>query len=144
MMEKIRVGIFGCIALLLAGCATNKTVLMTPAAAEKGAVILQTAMGENEDAFAAGKEAAEALADKLGGTAPHAVLMVECFDSVEAKKKAIAGVASVFGADKIFGGAVYGMYTQDGASDVDTVSLLALAGDGLQVQAALADRKSVV
>lgn len=127
-------------AVLLAGCATvDKSVLMTPPAADNGRVVLATAMVENEDAFAAGKEAAEALAAKLGGTAPHAVLMADCFDSVEAKGKAIAGVASVFGAEKIFGGAVYGTYTQDGASDVDTVSLLALAGNGLQVQAALTE-----
>jgi len=139
-MKQWKFLILGWFAVLLAGCATvDKSVLMTPPAVKTGDVVFKTAMVENEDAFAAGKEAAEALAAKLGGTVPHAVLMVDCFDSLGSKKKALAGVTSVFGAEKIFGGAVYGMYTQDGASDVDTVSLLALAGNGLQVQAALTE-----
>ena len=129
-----------CVAMLMAGCATvNKSVLMTPPASAGGEIIFETAMGQNEDAFAAGKEAAEALSQKLGCTVPHAIIMVDCFDSPEAKKEAIDGVASVFGKEKIFGGAVYGMYTQEGATDLDGVSLLAVAGDGLQVQAALVE-----
>jgi len=126
--------------LVLAGCATvDKSALTSPVPSSGGEIIFKTAMAENEDAFAAGQDAAEALAAKLGGTVPHAVLMMDCYDSVEAKELAIAGAASVFCKDKIFGGAVYGMYTQQGAADLDGISLLALAGDGLQVQAALVE-----
>ena len=126
--------------MTFAGCASvNKSVLSTPPAKPGGAIVLKTAMAENEKAFVAGQNAARQLAGRLGGVAPHAILMADCFDSKEAKEQAIAGVASVFNAELIFGGAVYGMYTQDGASAENSVSLLALAGNGLQVQAALVE-----
>jgi len=124
----------------ITGCTSvNKTALSTAAPAANGAIILKTAMTENENAYEAGKTAAEQLMARLNGKAPHAVLMVDCFDSKELKEEAIDGVSSVFDAEIIFGGAVYGMYTQDGAFDTDGVSLMALAGDGLQVQTALTE-----
>ena len=52
-------------------------------------------MIENEDAFAAGKAVAEKLMAQLNGVAPHAVLMMDCCDSVELKEQAIKGVSSV-------------------------------------------------
>lgn len=137
-LKFLMMGVAG--AGLLTGCMmTNKTALQTPPAESGGAIVMKTAMAENEDAYAAGRTAAEQLVARLNGTEPHAVMMLDCFDSAELKKKAIAGVASVIDSDLIFGGAVYGVYTQDGATDTDGVSLLAFAGDGLQVQAALVE-----
>lgn len=125
---------------LLTGCGkVNKTVLQTAPATAGGSIVMQTGMAENEDAYAAGRTAAEQLVERLNGVAPHAVMMMDCFDSAELKQQAIAGVSSVIDSELIFGGAVYGVYTQDGATNVDGISLLALAGDGLQVQAALVE-----
>jgi hypothetical protein len=139
-MKHLQFLLIGLGLFLTAGCATvNKSALMTSPAKIGGDVIFKTAMAENEDAYAAGSEAAQQLSDRLAGTVPHAIIMLDCFDSPELKEDAIQGVASVFGADVIFGGAVYGMYTQDGAMDTDAVSLLALAGEGLQVQAVLTE-----
>ena len=124
----------------ISGCTTiNKTSLSTAAPTKGGAVILKTAMVENENAYEAGRTAAEQLLTRLNGNNPHAILMVDCFDSKELKEQAIDGVASIFDANVIFGGAVYGMYTQDGAFDTDGVSLMAIAGNGVQVQTALAE-----
>lgn len=140
LVKFLITGITGAGLLALAGCASvNKTGLTTPVAVSGGQIVFKTAMAENEDAYAAGRSAAEKLAAQLNGTAPHAVMMLDCFDSKELKEKAIDGVASVFGKDVIFGGAVYGMYTRDGATDTDGVSLMALAGDGMQVQAVLTE-----
>ncbi len=110
---------------------------MTAPAKDGGSIVMQTAMVEGSDAFQAGVTAATQLHAALKGAQPHAILMVDCYDSRAAKLKAIAGVATVFPKELIFGGAVYGMYTQAGALNTDGVSLLALAGDGIQVQAAL-------
>lgn len=126
--------------LLLAGCATtNKTALITPAPGQGGSVVVKSSLSENIDPYTAGRTAAEALAEQLNGAAPHAILLLDCFETVKAKKNVIKGVSSVFDSGVIFGGAVYGMYTQSGATDIDGVALLALAGDGLQVQAALVE-----
>ncbi len=124
--------------LALTGCkTTDQTMLKSAPATADGKIILKTAMIENEDAFAAGKAVAEKLMAQLGGVAPHAVLMMDCYDSVELKQQAIKGVSSVIDSKLIFGGAVYGVYTQEGATNMDGISLMALAGDGLEVQAAL-------
>jgi len=139
-VKKIALWLPAASMILLTGCASvNKSVLSTPPAEKGGAIVMKTSMATNEDAFVAGRQAAQQLAARLDGTAPHAVLMADCFDSKELKEKAIAGVASVFKSDLIFGGAVYGMYTQDGASNADSVALLALAGSGLQIQTALSE-----
>jgi len=125
---------------ILSGCVTaNKTALVTPPAKSGGAIILKTAMVEEENAFKAGVAAATKLKAALKGETPHAILMVDCYDSVSLKKLAIAGVETIFPKELIFGGAVYGMYTQEGALNTDGVSLLALAGDGIQVQTALTE-----
>ena len=138
--KKVMSGAAIAAAVMITGCTSiNKTALTTPAPTKNGAVILKTAMTENENAYEAGRTAAQKLALSLKGEKPHAILMVDCFDSKELKEEAIDGVASVFDAEVIFGGAVYGMYTQDGAFDTDGVSLLALSGNGLQVQTALAE-----
>jgi len=127
-------------AALLTGCMTaDKTALMTAPAKEGGSIIMKTAMIEEENAFQAGVTAATRLHGALKGAQPHAILMVDCYDSKAAKQQAIAGVATIFPKELIFGGAVYGMYTQEGALNTDGVSLLALAGDGIQVQAALTE-----
>jgi len=126
-------------AAILTGCMTDKTTLNTPPATDGGGIVMKTAMIEEQNPFQAGVTAATKLFSSLNGTQPHAILMVDCYDSKKAKRQAIAGVATVFPKKLIFGGAVYGMYTQEGALDTDGLSLLALAGEGLQVQAALTE-----
>ena len=139
-MKKLMICMAAASAAILTGCVSaNRTALNTAPAKSGGAIIMKTAMVEQEGAFEAGVAAATKLKASLKGATPHAILMVDCYDSKTLKKLAIAGVATVFPKDLIFGGAVYGMYTQEGALDTDGVSLMALAGDGLQVQAALTE-----
>ena len=103
---------------------------------EATAIVIKTAMIEDENAFEAGRKAAEELKVRFNGVTPDAILLVDCFDSKELKDKAIEGVATVFPREILHGGAVYGMYTQDGAFDTDGISLLGLGGDGLTVNVA--------
>ncbi|MDA3925975.1 MAG: FIST C-terminal domain-containing protein [Kiritimatiellae bacterium] len=140
-MNKLMICMTAATAAILTGCMTaNKTAMTTPPAKAGGAIIMKTAMVEEENAFQAGVTAATKLKTSLKGAQPHAILMVDCYDSKTAKQQAIAGVATIFSKELIFGGAVYGMYTQEGALDTDGLSLLALAGDGIQVQAALTEK----
>ena len=139
-MNKLMLCLTAASAAILTGCMTaDKSALTTAPAKSGGAIIMKTAMVEEEGAFEAGVAAATKLKASLGNVTPHAILMVDCFDSKTLKNMAIAGVATVFPKELIFGGAVYGMYTQEGALNSDGVSLLALAGDGLQVQTALTE-----
>lgn len=140
MMKKRILCMFAASAAILTGCMTaDKTTLNSPPSKPGGAIIMKTAMIEEENAFQAGVTAATQLHGALKGAQPHAILMVDCYDSKASKLQAIAGVATIFAKELIFGGAVYGMYTQEGALNTDGVSLLALAGDGIQVQAALTE-----
>ncbi len=122
---------------LLSGCATNRAVLQSPPCAEGGAIVMRTGAAANEIPYDAGAAAAAALKAAMGGTAPHLVLMADSFDEAALKKKAISGVASVFPADIICGGASYGGFTQAGSLDADAVILLGIGGDGIGVTAAL-------
>jgi hypothetical protein len=135
----------GCAAVLvlcgavLSGC-TKRDLEQEPEVeppAKKGAIVMRTAAAENEKPFEAGKAAAEALKAAMGGTAPHAVVMVDCFDEADMKKEALRGVASVFDKGIILGGATYGSFTQAGSLDLDAVSLLGIGGDGVSVTTAL-------
>ncbi len=137
-MNKLTLGVTAAGAAILTGCmSADKSALSSPPARAGGAIILKTAMVEEPNAFQAGVTAATKLKAELKGATPHAVLMVDCYDCVALKRQAIAGVATLFPRELIFGGAVYGMYTQTGALSANGIALLALAGDGLQVQSAL-------
>lgn len=139
--ERCLVGCAGVVALcgaLLTGCATREEQEPKVAPpAKKGAIVMRTAAAENENPYEAGKAAAEALKAAMGGTAPSAVIMVDCFDEADMKKEAIRGVASVFAKDIILGGATYGSFTQAGSLDLDAVSLLGIGGDGVSISTAL-------
>ena len=102
--------------------------------------VFRTAAASNADPFAAGKTAAEALKTALHGVDPQVVLLAECFEDKEDKDKVLAGVATVFAPDKIFGGATYGAYTQAGALDRDAVALLAIGGKDVQVHTTLVEK----
>ncbi len=109
--------------------ATIALALWLPAGTAVADPVIQTAMAENEDGFKAGQTAAQQLKTKLGGVAPKVVIVTECFEDQAQKAAVLKGVASVFPKDLIYGGAVYGMYTQDGVLDIDAVSCAAIGGD---------------
>ena len=127
-----------CGLLLVAGCAgTVQKTLQSPAAMPGGDIVLRTAAAPNADPFAAGQSAARALEQRMGGVEPHAVLVAECYDNEAAKKRALAGICSVFPADVVHGGATYGSFGQEGCLDADSVGLLGIGGKGISVAAAL-------
>ena len=124
---------------LLTGCATKRGgpgAAGPSTRAPKGEVVIRSAAAENEKPFEAGRAAAEALKEAMGDTAPHVVVMTDCFDEEAMKREAIAGVASVFSKDIIVGGATYGTFTQGGALDMDAVGLLGIGGEGVAVSVA--------
>lgn len=128
-------------AAMLVGCvSTNKHVLKTAPATRGGDVVFRSSVATDEDPFAAGQVAAEALKKSLNGVEPHAIVLSECFEELAQKKKVISGVASVFSKDIIFGVASYGVYAQTGAYDTDAVALLGIGGSGISVAAALSEK----
>jgi hypothetical protein len=126
--------------LLMAGCATVQEQVAAPKPG--GSVVTATAWAKDADAFAAGRAAAESLRAKLGGVAPHVVVLAECFAEKMDKAKVSEGVASVFGKDRVVGLATYGFYTRDGVVDSDGVGLLALGGDGIAVRTAFVPKQN--
>jgi hypothetical protein len=136
-----------CLGLLAAGCATGPRQAVTPPK-KGGSVVAATALAranpaKGVDAYAAGRQAAEALRAKLSGAEPHVVILAECFVDKADKANAAKGVASVFGNASVVGFAAYGMYTREGVADRQAVGLLALGGDGIAVRTALVpDMKS--
>lgn len=126
------------IAVLVAGCTTPaKNVLVTPPATPAGEIVIRVATAANTNAYAAGKAAAEALKTQLGDTAPHLILMNECYDERRLKARVLRGVASVFPRKIIFGASSYGAFAQSGCLDADAVALVAIGGPGIAVSTAL-------
>jgi hypothetical protein len=121
-------------AVFVSGCSDS---LNSSVPAVKGDIVIQSALAENEDAAKAGKTAAEALKKSMGATTPKVVLVTDCFDDKALKTKVIEGVTSVFSKDIVVGFAGYGSFTQSGAQDTDTVGVLGIGGDGIDVQTAL-------
>jgi len=111
----------------------------TPPATPKGNVVIKTVMvvDEEEQPEAAGKAVAEALKKAMAGVPLKAVIVSECFEDREAKVKLLEGIASVLPAEILLGGATYGSFTQAGCSDLDSVSLLGIGGEGVSVATAL-------
>jgi len=102
----------------------------------QAAIVIRSAAAENEDALKAGKAAAEALKKAMGDTTPKAVLVTDCFDEEALKAKVFEGVTSIFPPDVVVGFAGYGSFTQGGSLDADSVGVLGIGGDGIDVQIA--------
>jgi len=121
---------------LLPGCAVNETYISS--GAEKGGSIMTgVASAQNTDPFEAGKQAAEALREKMGQSPLQAVVLAECFEDQAQKKQVLKGVCSVLPEDIVFGFSTYGSFAQEGCLDLDSVSLLGMSGDGIGISAVL-------
>ena len=107
------------------------------AQASAGAVVMRTAQAANENPFAAGKTAAQALKTAMGAAEIKGVFYAECFEDKANKEAVLKGIESVLGAGKVAGGAVYGSYTQGGVLTEDAVALLGIGGEGVSVTMAL-------
>jgi hypothetical protein len=115
--------------LILFGCSAPK---------EKLDIVMKTSGAEGGDPFEVGKQAATVLKESLGTTTPHAIVMVDSFEEKALKEKALEGVTSVFPRETIYGGATYGVITQAGSLELDSVGLLAIGGSDIAVTSALA------
>ena len=123
--------------LVAGGCASVATGPFVSAPAEPGAdIVIRVASAQDEDAFAAGKAAATRLQERMGGVAPHAIVMAECFEEAALKQAALGGVASVFPRERILGFATYGSFDGDGCLDLESVCLMGIGGAGIGVAAA--------
>ena len=123
---------------MLAGCGSPMNeVLVTAPAVPGGDIIIRVATAQNEDPYDAGKAAALALREQLGDATPHIILVSECYPERYLKKRALRGVFAVFEPEKVFGCATYGTFAQSGALDRDAIGLMAIAGPGISVAAAL-------
>jgi len=110
---------------------------MSSGAQDKGPIVIQTAAAQNPDPFQAGQAAAAALQEKMGQTAPHTLVLTECFAEKAQKQQVLAGICSVFPKDIVFGLATYGSFSQQGCLDRDSVGLMGMGGTGIATTAAL-------
>jgi len=134
-MRRLVLGLLG--AVLVAGCGGPvKEAFFSPPYRRGSEIIVPVAGAVNADPYAAGKAAAQALGKRMFAE-PRAILVTECFDGEARKKRALAGVCSVFPSAVVFGGATYGSFRQDGCFDRDAISLLGIGGEGISVAAAL-------
>ncbi len=124
-------------AALLLIAAMACAVLTSGCGSSGGAIVIATAAATHEDPFIAGKTAAAALKRAMGDEAPKLVLLAECFDEEALKRRVVEGVASVLGKDVIVGAATYGSFTQAGPLELDSVSLMGIGGDGVNVATAV-------
>ncbi len=104
--------------------------------ADEGRIVIQSALADNEDATVAGRTAAEALKKAMGDTSAKVVLVTDCFDDKELKTKVVEAVTAVFSKDIVVGFSGYGAFTQTGAKDLDSVCVMGIGGDGIDVQMA--------
>jgi len=124
-------------ALALASCSKPLVEVYQSGKPQAGRQIhFATAASANPDPYEAGRLAAEGLKRRLVKL-PHAVVVSECFDGEANKRKVLQGICSVFPPQVVFGAATYGSFTNFGATDRDSVTLLGIAGDGVAVAAAL-------
>jgi len=104
-----------------------------------GGIVVRVVMVQDDDGdpAAAGKAAAGTLLKAMDGVPPKAVIVSECFEDEENKRKLLSGVCAVVSPDIVFGGATYGSFTQSGCADFDSVCLLGIGGEGIGVSAGL-------
>ncbi len=121
---------------VLSGCAVNETYVSSDAE-EGGAITTCVASASETDAFEAGRRAAAALREKMGQGPLQAVVLAECFEGRAQKKEVLKGVCSVLSKDIVFGFSTYGSFAQEGCLDLDSVSLLGIAGNGIATAAVL-------
>jgi hypothetical protein len=134
--QLLKVVTVGTCLMLFGGCAVNETYVSS-GAQDKGPIVIQVASAQNPDPFQAGQEAAQALQEKMGQTAPHTVVLAECFAEKSQKQQVLAGICSVFPKDIVFGLATYGSFSQQGCRDRDSLGLLGIGGAGIATTAAL-------
>ena len=65
------------------------------------------------------------------------IFVSECFEDREYKDVLLAGLKQSLPAEKIFGGATYGSFTQEGCTDFDAVCLWGIGGPGIDVATSL-------
>jgi hypothetical protein len=84
----------------------------------------------------AGVTAAKAAKKAIGAAPVKAVIISECFEDKERKEQVLEGVTSVFDAEVVYGGATYGSFAQAGVMIDESVAVMAIAGDDIDVAAA--------
>ncbi|MBM4034627.1 MAG: hypothetical protein FJ291_23025 [Planctomycetes bacterium] len=132
----VRTALLGLI-LVVAGCAPQLRESYESARARPGSeMYFLVSSASGTDPYKTGRLAAERLSKRLLHP-PHAVIVAECFDGEARKREALRGICSVLPREAVFGGATYGAFTHAGVGDRDSVALLAIAGEGISVAAAL-------
>ena len=122
--------------MLVSGCGANKTYVTSPPQSG-GTMVMRVAASQDEDPFEAGRQAALLLREQMGQTAPHTVILTECFEEKGPKKQALKGVCSVLPKDIVFGFSTYGSFAQQGCLDMDSIGLLGIGGDGIATTATI-------
>ena len=141
MVRQRKSGSFAAACLTVIALMTTVLILMSHdvLAADRGKIVvkLSAVQDDDENPFAAGKTAAETLKREMGQTALKAVIVSECFEGRESKQKLLDGVCSILPKDVVLGGATYGSFTQKGCTDFDSVTLVGIGGDGIEVSSRL-------
>ena len=110
---------------------------VSPPVVPAGSMVFRVVSASMEDPVAAGRTAAQSLKTEMGSVPLRAVIVSECFEDLENKKKLFEGLASVLPKAILLGGSTYGSFSQSGACDLDAVCLLGIGGDGVSVSAGL-------
>ena len=123
------------LAAAVAGCGglTTTTVELAPPTRQ---IVFGSSLCDKSDPFEAGKTAALAARDQLGGAPVKAVIISECFEDAGAKAKVLEGVCSVFDTSVVYGGSTYGSFNQTGVAINESVGVLAIGGRDIQIAAA--------
>ena len=99
-------------------------------------ILFRVGVCDAEDPFQSGKTAARAAADQLGAAPVKAVIVSECYEDKDRKAKVLDGVHAVFPKAVVCGGATYGSFAQSGVAGGESVAVLAIAGNDIDVAAA--------
>ena len=103
-------------------------------------IVLRAGVCDKEDPFASGRSAALAARSLLAAAPVKAVLVSECYEDRQRKAKVLQGVCSVFPEAVVHGGSTYGSFTQAGVAGGESVAVLAIAGEDIDVAAACQQR----
>ncbi|MBF0198105.1 MAG: FIST C-terminal domain-containing protein [Planctomycetes bacterium] len=116
--------------LFFSGC---QSCVFTKTQKKAAPVILTSVACESEEAFEAGKKAAEKLQLSLKGEMPKAIIVSDTYDDLDLKNDSICGIASIYPKELLFGISTYGSFVQGDVNEYDTVTLCAIAGEGVNV-----------
>ena len=133
--------VFAAVAGGLCGCDEPPKVTLADSSRD---IVFRVGVSAGEDPLQAGKAAAQAAKEQIGGAPLKAVIVAECYEDKARKAKVLEGVCTVLGMQKVYGGSTYGSFTQAGVREDESVTVLAIAGKDINVRAVCQEKMGTV